>query len=128
MRAKLLMTGLLICSLIMAIGLSGCASNDFLTNSYNTLNTVGTSYDVAMTSAGEMYRQGHLTEQQKENVIAAAEVVYTSFQAAVAAVQVYEATEGKSGKEAVTAAINQMLDSYNQFIELVNGFIAEEKK
>lgn len=52
--------------LVMTLGLAACS--DFTKTSYRTLATTSLTYDTFMTAAGDAYRAGAVTEDQKETL------------------------------------------------------------
>ena len=104
--------------LTMAL-LSGCG--DFEKQAYNTVLVAGKTYDLTMKTAGSLYAEKKITEEQKKVIIAAGTIYYGAYQAAVEALLVYHNTKEKeSAKEKASLAVSQMILKFNAFIECYN--------
>ncbi len=75
--------------LLLIIGLAGCASTP-AGKTYDALYAAAAIFDGAMTYAGDQYRAGKISEDQKEEIITYAEKYQLAWNTAQAALLTYK--------------------------------------
>ena len=104
----------ILCSLLVAC-------NDFEKNTYRTLFTMGTTYDVCMKTAADLHSKGMLSEEKKEKLIDLGNIYYGSYHTTVTSFNLYLANNDKEMKEAVVSGVIDAVKKYNTFIEYYNS-------
>jgi len=119
--------------LILLLGMmflvaAACAYNIGLVQSTYTLLSVSkTSYDTGMKICADLYRQGRITEREKETIIAVGTVYAESHNLAVKALADYEKTKDLADQERLTAQIEISTRSLSRLLELLQPFLTEVK-
>jgi len=108
--------------------LATCTYNIGLVQStYKLLLTSQISYDTGMKIAADLYRQGRITEREKETIIAVGTVYAESHNLAVKALADYEKTKDLADQERLTAQIEISTRSLSRLLELLQPFLTEVK-
>lgn len=110
-RADRRIAGLLVVIFLVA----GCASTPPERIAYNTLATIQTSVETAMTTAGDMYRAKQIDEATKMKIIAAYETYRKAFDVAVFALKA--ATPGAPPDAVTSDAVRAAM----ALLDLVNS-------
>lgn len=111
--------------LLMAMFLvAGCA-NKFTENAYKTLNVSKETYDSTLNIAGDLYRQGHVTEEQKDQAIYYGSGYMTVHNEAVAALLEYELHESEDAKQKYIDTISDVLSRLSFLIDYVKNLRGE---
>ncbi|MFV0420601.1 hypothetical protein [Oleidesulfovibrio sp.] len=82
----------LVAVLALLMLLTGC-NGDPATDTYKTLRIAGVTYDATMQAAGDAYRSGHLTDEQKDTLIKYGTAFYGAWHTAREALEVYVETK-----------------------------------
>jgi hypothetical protein len=90
-----------------------CAAN-FTQNSYKALSVSKTSYDTALSTAGDLYKKGFLDEEQKNEIIEYGNHYKIAHNLAVQALLDYQTTGDLSKK-----------DKYLANMQLASNFLAK---
>ena len=108
--------------------LANCTYNIGLVQStYKLLLTSQISYDTGMQIAADLYRQGRITEREKETIIAVGTIYAESHNLAVQALADYEKTKDAADQERLTAQIEISTRSLSRLLELLQPFLTEVK-
>lgn len=108
--------------LVMAIFImAGCAS--FTGNAYKTLTTSATVYESTMAAAGDAYKQGLITDEDKAKIISIADKYWTAYHASVIALEVYERTKSTANKSKAEAALVEVSRVYGELLSIIRPLI-----
>lgn len=107
-------TILLVC-LMMAV--MGCNAK-FVPVSYKSMLVMETAYDTALTICGDLYKEGVITEPDKEKIIQGARVFQESYDLLAIALLSYEKSKDKESKDKVILAMGECLGAYDRFIKI----------
>jgi len=103
------------------VALIGCGAN-FKQNMYKSLATMQVSYDVGMRSAADLHKKGFISEEGKQEIIAAGNTYATAHNDAVEAMKEYQQS-GTEDKKAQARAISRVvLKSYNALLSVLLQF------
>ena len=111
--------------LLIALLTFSCAATS--KNTYKVLSVSFQTYDTVLTAVGNLYKQGHISETQKQKVITAGHVYKEAHNAAVAALLQYS-TSGDLVDEEVylrTVATASMLLA--ELIRIATPLIVDEE-
>lgn len=113
----------LLITLALCVALVGCSSksDDIVETGYKSLTTAAVVYDAAMSSAADLYKQGHLTETQYNKVRDAALTYYQAYFAATDALMAYKEASSEEGKEQILAYVDVLKSSLNILLVVVEG-------
>jgi hypothetical protein len=96
-----------------------CAHATFISNSYKILATAETVYDTSLKTAGEMYKNGQISDEKKDEIIKIATKYRAAYvlakQAVIEAETVKSEDSLKKAQEAITAFLN-LSDELTSFI------------
>src|SRR4030043_1492620 len=95
-------------TIIMAIGLlslvgPGCATTG-VGKAYDAVYSSIVTYDTVLQIAGDQYKQGNISEEQKEKIIKQAEKVYDAMLVSQKALKVYKLAETIGDQEGLSKA------------------------
>jgi hypothetical protein len=99
MKRKLSMVGVI----FLVLFTLSCAT--FTTTSYRTLAISNQTYDTTLTAMGALYKEGKITEEQKNEIIDLGRQYKKAHNDAVDIVVAYEEAGGVGDKDAVSAAV-----------------------
>ena len=107
---------------IASMILAACAT--FTTDAYRSLTVSYQAYDATLASMGDLYREGRITEAQKDEAIKIGRAYKLAHNGAVAALSKYEESGGDASKQAyltaateASAALSRLLAYCRPFIE-----------
>lgn len=107
-----------------ALFLVACTYNIGLVGStYKLLLTSQISYDTGMKVAADLYRQGRITDREKEAIIAVGTLYAEAHNAAVAALANYEKTKGSADQERLTSQIAVSTAALSKLLELLRPYL-----
>lgn len=104
--------------LLVGVFVLGCAT--FKSNTYKTLYSAGTVYDVAMKSVADLKAQGKVTDAQLAEVIKIANAYYVSYQASVDAFETYLKTDSAADKDKLAVALADVAGKLSKVVDYVN--------
>jgi len=93
MKTKVVRLGLVV---FLVLAMAACAT--FVRDSYRTLVVSQQSYDVTLSSMGDLYKAGKITEAQKDKAIEIGKGYKIAHNGAVAALVKYEETNTEADK------------------------------
>ena len=110
--------------MVAALMMAGCAGTEkqkVVRGTYRALSIGGNSYDAAMSGVGDLYKQGHIGEEEKAEAIKIADVYSDAYHAAVEALKTYAGTDVEVGDlqtklYAVGAALGKLLAYINPLL------------
>jgi regulator of RNase E activity RraB len=108
----------LLALLLVGVFVMGCAT--FKSNTYKTLYSTGTIYDVAMKSAADLKAQGKITDAQVAEVMKIANAYYVAYQASVDAFETYIRTDSAADKDKLAVALADVAGKLSKIIDYVN--------
>lgn len=119
-RAARISLVLMITALLMA-GCGGTEKQKVVRGTYKALSIGGNAYDAAMKGIGDLYKQGHIGEEEKAEAIKIAHVYSDAYHAAVEALKTYAATDIEAGDlqqkiYAVGTALGKLLAYLNPLL------------
>lgn len=121
MQRRVLVRGALIVALIFMVA-TACAT--FKTNSFKVLSVSAATYDATMKSAADLYRQGELTNDQKDKAIELGRSYWAAYHSAVAALAAYETTNSAEDEKRAETAITAVSVFLGEFLSYVEPLIA----
>jgi hypothetical protein len=121
MKRKVIWVGLLV--LLLAVGCS-----DFTKNAYRTLTVSYQSYDVTLSTMGDLYREGKVTEAQKEKAIELGRVYKLAHNEAVTTLASYEENGGQESKDAYLKASGEAAAALAKLLSYVRPIIEKGGK
>jgi len=98
----------------------GCTS--FAGNAYKALYVTAQAYDAGMKSVAELQKDGIITEEQRAEINIHATKVYHSYQAASAALSVYNKTKTSEDKDRLVIILSELMTNWMVYAEAVNSF------
>ena len=96
-------------------------SDDFTKITYRTIHTMGTMYDVLMSTAGELHREKILTDEQKKKIIDLGYIYEGSYQTLVTAFEMYKKSKNDDDKISITVMVIETVRKYNSILEYYNS-------
>jgi hypothetical protein len=110
------------CSLLVVLCLVlACAT--FTQNAYRTLTVSYQAYDATLSTMGDLYKEGKITEAQKDDAIKIARGYKLAHNDAVAALADFETNGGDTNKAAYTKAAAQAAASLAKLLAYCRPFI-----
>ncbi len=88
--------------LVLVLALIACAT--FTRDAYRTLTVSYQAYDVTLSTMGDLYREGKITEAQKAKAIELGRAYKLGHNGAVVALAKYEESGGEANKQAYMLA------------------------
>ena len=101
-----------------------CASQQ-IEQSYKTLAISKTTYDTTLTMAGDLYRQGAITEQTKEQAIKYGTVFMLAHNQAVVALLEFQAISTKEAGEKANATLLAVSSALSRLLDFLEPYIAK---
>ena len=121
MRTKISILILMLGVLFLVVS---CAYNIGLVGStYKLLLTSQISYDTGMKVAADLYRQGRITDREKEAIIAVGTLYAEAHNLAVAALANYEKTKDSADQERLTSQIAIATATLSKLLELLRPYL-----
>lgn len=111
----------LICIYAFMTYLSSCASLE--TNSYKTLAVSKTTYDTILSVAGTLYKEGKITETQKNEIITIGNKYKTAHNLAVTALLKYHDTKQLADQQDFIQKLGIASAALADFINTVQPYI-----
>ncbi len=96
-------------------------SDDFTKITYRTIHTMGTMYDVLMSTAGELHKEKILTDEQKKKIIDLGYIYEGSYQTLVTAFEMYKKSKNDDDKISITVMVIETVRKYNSILEYYNS-------
>lgn len=123
--------GVILLILVAALmALSGCATmqgnqpEDFTSVSYKALATARVGYLAAMSSLGDLYAKGFITESQKEEIVRAGRKFVGAYGIAAVALEQYERASREATLQAIAAGdMEAMNKAYTAFLQIVTPLL-----
>ena len=94
-------------AVVLFAAIASCAT--FKQNTYTTLYSAGVTYDTAMSVAGDLYKQGKVTDAQKAEIIKYANPFYSAYHGAVDAFEVWNKVQTVESKDKMVTAMLEMM-------------------
>ena len=95
-------------------------ADEFVKITYRTIHTMGTMYNVLMGTAGNLYKEKVLTEEQKNKMIDLGYIYYGSYQALATAFEAYQKSKSDDEKISLTLLVIETVKKYNSVLEYYN--------
>lgn len=99
-------------------------NNPVIDNTYKILKTTQIGYDSSMKIVSDLYRQGKITEEQKQKVVKIGSDFVASYKFLVSVLETY--AEGKTSRITVDEAVDKFVEIQISFINLVRELMANE--
>jgi hypothetical protein len=116
---------LLISILLIALLTFSCAATS--QNTYKVLSVSFQTYDTVLTAVSDLYKQGHISEVQKQKVINAGSVYKEAHNAAVAALLQYTASDNLNNEEIYLRTVSTASVLLAELIRIATPLIEENK-
>ena len=103
---------------LVAFMMMACAS--FNVNTYRALNTAGVVYDEAMKGLADLYFQGKITTEQKDQAVKLATAYHGAYHGAVDAFDTYMKVQDQAGLErlkTLLAVLQTKLDAFLAYLK-----------
>jgi hypothetical protein len=97
-----------------------CSS--FVKTTYSALGTAGVLYDTGMKTMAELYKQGKISEEEKEATISVGEDYYRVYLSAVAALEIYQGMS-KGDREGQKMHIMELMDQLTEIGDNLTSII-----
>ena len=104
--------------LLVMAALIACAT--FTQNTYKTLYSVGTAYDVAMKSVRDLKDMGKVTPEQEVEILKIANVYYSAYHAGVDAFETYQITGAAEDKDKLAVALADIASKLTKLVDYIN--------
>jgi GTP cyclohydrolase III len=104
--------------IILLVALVACAT--FSQNTYRTLYTAGTSYDMAMNTVVTLQKQGVISEAQRKEINTLANFYYVAYQTSVTAFETWKKTDTAADKVKVQTVLFNVFSKWREFAAYVN--------
>lgn len=95
-------------------------AEEFVKITYRTIHTMGTMYNVLMGTAGNLYKEKVLTEEQKNKMIDLGYIYYGSYQTLATAFEAYQKSKSDDEKISLTLLVIETVKKYNTVLEYYN--------
>ena len=112
--------------LLLLIMLAGCAT--FSKDSYRTLSVSAETYHAAMSSMGDLYKQGLVSEKEKAKAVELGTYFKAAYNAAIDANQAYLKVDSDQNRDKVTSALIEYSKVLGKVLEYINDVMANAKK
>lgn len=116
MRNRLMSSYKVALVLFMSVALVSCAN--FAKNSFRTLSVSKATYDTVLTAAGDLYREGKLTDEQKQEFIDVGEIYRDAHQTAADAMIAYMTTDSAEDKDKAEVALLKFQEVMSKLLAL----------
>lgn len=104
--------------ILLLLIVAACAT--FQQNTYRTLYTAGTSYDMAMVTVSTLQKQNYINTAQREEINKLANIFYVSYHVSVDAFEAYKLSSTAVNKDKAIIAISSMFSKWREFAAYVN--------
>ena len=95
-----------------------CSS--FVKTTYSSLGTAGILYDTSMKTIAELYEDGRMSEEAKQEAVSIAQDYYAVYMSAVAALEVYQGMSA-GDKEGQKMRVLELMEKLSE----IGGHLAE---
>lgn len=109
--------------LVVASLMWGCAT--FTRDSYRTLSIAATTYDTAMKSIADLYRQGKVTEAQKAKALEIGMEYWIAYHTATDALEAYIAVGSVDNEKRLEIAMMEFSKVLSKFMNYVQPIITK---
>lgn len=124
-RHKKLLYG--VAAFMVLVGMVACAYNvGYVKTTYDMLAVSQTSYDMAMSTAVDLYRQGRITDSDKEKIFAKGKEFALAHNAAVDALVSYAETRDAADQELMEAQVKIAASALGVALELLKPYLLGE--
>jgi len=106
--------------------LFGCAGN-FTTNVYKGLAVSKATYDNGLSMAGDLYKQGKMSETDKANIIKYGNTYMLLHNQVVVSLLDYQATESAEAKDKTTTYLAQASAALSKLLDIIQPYITGGK-
>lgn len=118
-----IITGLLV---IMLFAGYGCTAANLEKNTYATLSVSQVTYDTALSTIGDLYKQGKIPEQTKAEIIEKAKKYKQAHNTAVAAFLAYKESGLVADQENYLDTLSKASTLLAEFLDLAKPYIEPE--
>jgi len=119
------LVGVTVVLLMLVMGLAACAG--FSKDSYRTLSVSAETYNAAMSSLGDLYKQGKISEADKAKAVELGGYFKAAYNTAIDANQAYLVVKTDQNRDKVTAALIEYSKVLGKVLEYINEVIAKAK-
>ena len=104
--------------------LVSCAYNiSMVDTTYKLLKGSQISYDTAMKVTSDLYRQGRITDREKETIVSVGKLYYEAHNAAVRALADYQRTRDLADQERMSSQIEIATKALSKLFELLTPYL-----
>ena len=104
--------------IFLLLSVVACAT--FTQNTYRTLYTAGTSYDMAMTTVSTLQKANYINSTQRNEINQLADYFYVAYQSSVTAFEAYKRSSTSDNKAKVTTALLSVFSRWRDLASYVN--------
>jgi len=113
-------------SLIFLLTLVACASG-FVKNSFDTLSVSKATYESTLSIAGDLYKQGLMSEAQKNEAVRYGDLYRQVHNESVSALLAYKTSGASSDKEKYLHSMSNVSARLSMLIEYMKPFILKKE-
>ena len=95
-------------------------SNDFEKNTYRTIVTMDTMFNVLMETGGSLYKEKMLTDSSRLKLEALGNIYYGAHQALVLTFETYKKVQDEDSKLALALQFYKTVKNYNEVLDCYN--------
>jgi len=121
MRKRLISRTSIVTVCIIGLFMAGCAS--FTKNTYRALSVAKETREVGLSSMGDLYRQGKITEEQKDEIIKVGNEYRDAYLIAVDALVAYVTTEKAEDKTKLQTAMREFSTVSIKLTQLLQKYV-----
>ena len=120
---------IVLCIILSCILTFGCAHQPQTPEQigYKTLSTAAEVYETTMSAMGDLYKQGKLSESDKDKVIDVAKIYWSTYHSATLAMDVWMRTKNADDKIVLDKAITELTAAIPKFQEFVLPLFQKSK-
>lgn len=123
----------LLAVLMMLVSCASMSGHEetFTSTSYKTLSSAATVYDRSMKSIADLYKQGLIDDDIKDEAIRLGNIFWASYHPAVEALKAYESSSTPADKESAEAKLMAFQRNYTTFMSfaqpILQKYLMEEQ-
>lgn len=113
-----------ILAMAMLVSISGC--DKFEKSAYRSIKTMAQTYDTSFTILGDLYREGVITDDEKDQAIDAGDKFRASLNVVIDALTIYKIAKTDESRSAVEIAIVEAMARLSVITDLIAAFSGKE--
>lgn len=113
-----------VCAFVLL--LVSCASHSFIKNSYRALVAAETTYDSSLTAAAQLYKDGHITDNDRRRIITVAKKYKAAYALAKESVIQYETIKSDDSLIKAQQSMAAFIELSDELTNLMIQILQEE--